>query len=410
MIGKELLNELKDQDVRVGVFKESFPLFFLWHFGWELADFHIEMLEDLGSGKSVLWEMFRASRKTSMARAHAAWTILYSHDPYIVVQSYEDTLSAEWVRGVAQMLCEESIIADYGNTFPFDVKKEDLTKHSVSNFTSTTGVKIESKSLNQVLRGSNAFVDGKSVRPTLLYLDDIDVEKSVKNVRIVDENERKILGETIGALDPLRRRIIFLGNTILTDGIVPRFRERYSEDPNWIVRRQPLFDEKGENVWPEVFTDDVVSTLRSDGMTAFAQNYMLVPYVNGDAVVRRDQIKWVESVGKVTDVRIGVDPAISEKTLSDEFAITVTLTSDGIQHVCECVALREKEKEIVNALGVIKDAYEDYKRQYPDASICVNVETVAYQKVLATALKERHVNVRSITPTKDKVMRLMERQ
>lgn len=126
------------------------------------------------------------------------------------MQSYEDTLSAEWVRGVAQMLCEESIVQDYGHTFPFNVKKEDLTKHSVSNFTSTTGVKIESKSLNQVLRGSNSYVDGKSVRPTLLYLDDIDVEKSVKNVRIIDENERKILGETMGALDPLRRRVIFL--------------------------------------------------------------------------------------------------------------------------------------------------------------------------------------------------------
>lgn len=145
-------------------------------------------------------------------------------------------------------------------------------------------------------------------------------------------------------------------------------------------------------------------------MTAFAQNYLLVPYVSGDAVVRRDQIKWVESVGKVTDVTIGVDPAISEKTLSDEFAVTVTLTSDGIRHVCECIALREKEKEIVNALGVIKDAYDAYKRQYPDASIRVNVETVAYQKVLATALKERHMSVNSITPTKDKVMRLMERQ
>lgn len=77
MIDKELLSELKDQDVRIGVFRESFPLFFLWHFGWELADFQIPMLQDLGGSKNLLWDMFRASRKTSMARAHAAWTMLY---------------------------------------------------------------------------------------------------------------------------------------------------------------------------------------------------------------------------------------------------------------------------------------------------------------------------------------------
>lgn len=47
-------------------------------------------------------------------------------------------------------------------------------------------------------------------RPDLLILDDIDVEKSVRNADIIDNNERKILGETMGALDPTNNRIIFL--------------------------------------------------------------------------------------------------------------------------------------------------------------------------------------------------------
>lgn len=68
---------------------------------------------------------------------------------------------------------------------------------------------------------------GISARPTLLVLDDIDVNKSVSNVDIINSNERKIMGETIGAMDPLKRKIIFLGNTINEDGIVPRFRNRY---------------------------------------------------------------------------------------------------------------------------------------------------------------------------------------
>jgi len=62
------------------------------------------------------------------------------------------------------------------------------------------------------LRGANTYdmQEGMSSRPTLLILDDIDVMKSVTTADIINSNERKILSETIGALDPLKRKIIFL--------------------------------------------------------------------------------------------------------------------------------------------------------------------------------------------------------
>ena len=61
----------------------------------------------------------------------------------------------------------------------------------------------------------------------MLILDDIDVTKSVSNVDIINSNQKKILGETIPALDPLKRKVIFLGNVIAQDGIVPRFWDNY---------------------------------------------------------------------------------------------------------------------------------------------------------------------------------------
>jgi hypothetical protein len=85
---------------------------------------------------------------------------------------------------------------------------------------------------------------GISARPTLLILDDIDINRSVANVEIINSNEKKILGETIAALDPLRRKIIFLGNTIQEDGIVPRFRQRYQETDSRDIFFQPLFSDK----------------------------------------------------------------------------------------------------------------------------------------------------------------------
>lgn len=117
------------------------------------------------------------------------------------MQSYEDVLSGAWVHQVAKMLLDESIIDDYGMIFPLETKKEDLAKKSVSNFECTNGVKIESKSLGQTLRGANQYKRKKTkekggglpTRPDLLFLEDIDVEKSVKNVDIIDDNEKKIL-------------------------------------------------------------------------------------------------------------------------------------------------------------------------------------------------------------------------
>jgi hypothetical protein len=127
------------------------------------------------------------------------------------VQSYEDTLSGAWVREVAKMLMFPRLVEDYGLLFPFDLARDNMAKSSMSSFESTNGVKIEAKSLGKTIRGANTTTkDGQSTRPTLVILDDIDVDKSVRNEEIIDSNEKKILGETFGALDPVRRRIIFL--------------------------------------------------------------------------------------------------------------------------------------------------------------------------------------------------------
>lgn len=109
-------------------------------------------------------------------------------------QSYEQTLSAESVREIAKMLCKDSIVEDYGMLFPFDSKREEMAKKSLSNFETTNGVKVISKASGQTLRGANTY-DMKeeiSARPSLLVLDDIDVFDSVNNVQIINKNESKI--------------------------------------------------------------------------------------------------------------------------------------------------------------------------------------------------------------------------
>ena len=341
----DIQEALKDKVVRVEAMRDSFPLFFAYHFGRKFTDFQKDWLKSLQSNKNTMLIAFRASRKTTMVRGYVVWSIVYKKDTSIIRQSYEDTLSAESVREIAKMLCKPSIVEDYGQLFPFESKKEDLAKRSLSNFEATNGVKIASKSLWQTLRGANTYdmQEGMSSRPTLLILDDIDVMKSVTTADIINSNERKILSETIWALDPLKRKIIFLWNVIQEDGVVPRFWRNYQNNHRRNCFWQALFDKKDNNVRPEVFMDDVIEELKADGKVSRQQNYLLIPSTAGSGVFVREYFDYfllshfedIDSPLKKHDLRVWlfVDPAFSTLDSSDD-AVVLWLAEHKASKAC----------------------------------------------------------------------------
>lgn len=59
------------------------------------------------------------------------------------------------------------------------------------------------------------------------------------------------------------------------------------------------------------------------GEISFNQNMLLVPYAGGDSIVKRHQILY-KTYDTWDKIIIGVDPAISENSRSDDFGIVVT--------------------------------------------------------------------------------------
>jgi len=369
----DIQEALKDKVVRTEAMRESFPLFFAYHFWRKFTEFQKDWLKSLQSNKNTMLIAFRASRKTTMVRGYVVRSIVYKKDTSIIWQSYEDTLSAESVREIAKMLCKPSIVEDYGNLFPFESKKEDLAKRSLSNFEATNGVKIASKSLWQTLRGANTYdmQEWMSSRPTLLILDDIDVMKSVTTSDIINANERKILSETIWALDPLKRKIIFLWNVIQEDWVVPRFWRNYK----WNHRRncywQALFDEKNNNIRPEVFTDDVVEELKADGKVSRQQNYLLIPSTAWSWVFVREYFDYfllshfedIDSPLKKHDLRIWifVDPAFSTSDSSDD-AVVLWVWEHRASKACYLIdwyADTSAPSKTINRIIVMYNAMKD---------------------------------------------------
>lgn len=385
----------------------SFPLFFQYHFWWEdITDFQEEWMYAMQEPNiNVFLEAFRASRKTTIVKWWVVWLICYKKTKYTVWQSFENDASAWSVRDVAKMLMKPSIVRDYWCLFPIKTKKADLAKTSLSNFETTNGIKIQSRSSWQTLRGANDYniEDEQTERPDVLVLDDIDVLRSVMNERVIDKNEHKILNETMGAMDPLNRKIVFLGNTIYEDWVVPRFYKRYKNKSTWRCFRQPLFDENNNNVRSSVFNESVVQQLMDDGDVTFSQNYLLRPYA-GNGIIKRTWLVYTKKMSSYDKIVIGVDPASSTKELSDWFAIVITWWSDGHKDVLGAYNLKGTEKEKDE---VLKFLYNLYKSTW--ASI-INFESVNAYSYLSDDLKAMWVAVNNVNPHKDKVTRVLEKE
>lgn len=397
---------LNHQGARVAYFEHDFPMFYCFHTGKTFAQFQEEWAEALQEDNDVMIIGFRGSAKTTIVRWFVVWCICYKKEPYIVVQSYEHVLSREWVREVAKLLMLPRICFDYGYLFPVSFSREDMAKSSMGSFESTNGVKIESKSLRQTLRWANTTdKQGTSTRPTLLILDDIDVEESVSNDSIIDDNEHKLISETFGALDPTRRKIIFLGNIIKEDGIVPRFEKKYKT--SWTIFRQPLFID-GECVWPEVFTATVIEKLRNDGELAFNQNYLLIPYADGQTIIKRTSIKYAEKAPDGGRVVFGIDPAFSEKTNSDAMGLSIAkhITAEGKKqkYVLDMIEFRWDQK---NEERFCEAVFELYKKHNCSS---INIEANNGGEIIARMLKNKKMVVNVMKATKDKITRLREHE
>ena len=325
---------LQDKAVRIKAMENNFPLFFCFHFWREITDFQLEWMKSMESDNNTFIEWFRASRKTTIAKWFIVWCICYKKRDYILWQSYEEPDSRNNVTDIAKMLFTPTIVEDYGKLFPTETRLEDFNKKTQGNFDTTNKVRVQAKGLMQSTRWLNTFDWSKwqTERPDLLVLDDVDVIKSVMNPNIINQNERKLLGELFGALDPLDHKIIFLGNTILEDGIVPRLRRLYKDNNNRDVFHQPLFID-WQNVRPEVFTEEVIEDAKGNGKIAFNQNYLLIPASSGSGIFMREYFDYfltshfemADSPLTKNDIRrwIFIDPAFSTRATSDDAVVII---------------------------------------------------------------------------------------
>lgn len=263
--------------------QQKADIFILWwcyyyseDFECILADFHYDWIVSMFSWKPTMIEWFRGSIKTSITLAVVTYLITNKAFSFIVWQSFESEASKRNTTQIARKLMNDKLVKDFGVIFSATGSRDELEKRSVWEFDTKNGVKVLATSLGENLRGAVS----KNSRPDLLILDDIDVSKSVTNSEIIDKNFDKITWETFWSLNKKKSKIIFLGNTINSDWVVPRM----ANQKKWIweIFRQPLYTDDGKIAW-SFFTEKMIQEIKEkEWDKAFSQNYLLKPTVSWD--------------------------------------------------------------------------------------------------------------------------------
>lgn len=159
----ELIEELENStpEDRVLFFANPKRFFLWWYYYYpesfkcDLAMFHFEWMYYFScTDLNILNESIRSSLKTEMTKLFVIRSICYKTISYCVWQSNDSDSSEEQVRNISRMLTKTSLVQDYGDFFPFSMKKADFASSGSTNFDTTNGIKVKAKSTQEKIRGA----------------------------------------------------------------------------------------------------------------------------------------------------------------------------------------------------------------------------------------------------------------
>ncbi len=242
----------------------AFSVFYFWkNFKTWIKDFHKELYKFLSWDKSWIIIWFRESWKTAIcALFYIIWCIAYKKKDFILFMAYDSESATDKVLNVSNFLrWDLQLKNDYWLLFD-DLEgkwKDEFNKiKRIDKFISTTWVKVEAVSLKNMKRWKQ-FLNEKweIIRPDLLVADDIDIEESVRNIRIIDENEAKILS---WVLKSIRWKAIFLWNIIAEDWVIQRLENTFKN--HWYTQRISLIEDwkitwAERYVWTKIEADKI---------------------------------------------------------------------------------------------------------------------------------------------------------
>jgi len=238
-------------------------------------------------------------------------------------------------------------------------------------------------------------------RPRRIVVDDLDENKDVMTKTVVEKARTWFFTSLYNTLLPWWKIVILwtiVGNMCMVKYI--------KETKEWKIVEYKAIN-NGKALWEDMWSlEELEKRKREIGSTLFNQEFMNIPIQSENTVIKQEHIRYFdyEEGMKFDTIYMWVDPAISEKTTSDDFAIVICWLLWDKKYILEAVALKWKDKDPFSATNRVTSLYTKWSVNK------VIVETVAFQQVMSKLFKKNHLATMEVTPHRDKVTRLMEWQ
>lgn len=202
----ELVKELiAHQETRIALFEKDVFLFGMYYFTDSFksksAGFHKEWCEYMVKDSHILIIAFRESAKTFWAFVKFIHNIVYRKKRLQMFYCYDKKKSASRLYDIVIALqTNRKLINDFGHLFNGNGNMDEANenqKKSISEFITNNGIKCKSMSIGESPRGEVFFTKDGTFRPDAIFLDDIDVDKSVSSAESIEKTYIWIKGELL---------------------------------------------------------------------------------------------------------------------------------------------------------------------------------------------------------------------
>lgn len=324
------------------------------------------------------------------------WLALYNKKTDIFLVSATISLAENLLRKIRNEIeNNELILKDFG-----DMKSPKWTEGTLIL---SNGVQLTAKGRGFQIRG---------FRPDMVICDDLEDEEVIYSKDQRDKTEHWFYRTLLPALKP-SQGLLYVGTKLHQFALIAKLEKKEEFTKRFY---KALTD--GKSIWEAQFPTEYLKKLKSEmGSYAFEAEYQNNPISLEDQPVKPHMLDDVRIRGEMDSLVLAVDPAISEKTSSDERAF-VLIGRYKDEH--GITGFREVYSETGRwpIYDQVKRIIDIYKKYEPTRVI---IEEVAFQRVyrdilLQEARKEgifipissAELGMGATKRPKDKFTRLME--
>ena len=409
----ELADQMfKDRQVRSAITRQNHFLFFHFYFAhyvkYATAAFQRELfhLSEQPDIRNLFVVAFRGSAKSTIfTMSYPLWAILgQPQKKFVLILSQTQAQAKQHMMNLRRELEANTLLKnDLG---PF---QEEHNEWGASSLVfSQLNARITTVSTEQSIRG----LRHNQYRPDLIIGDDLEDISSTKTREGRNKTYQWLTAEVIPAGDR-STQLIVIGNLLHEDSLLMRLKDDVNEKKiDGVFKEYPLL-EGSKIMWLGKYPtmEDIEDERRkASNEYAWQREYLLQIVPAEDQAIHREWIQYYDAIPPKerlyggymshTEVRIGIDLAISKRDTADYTAMVPGLLfepakgSYRLYILPKIINKRLSFPETVEMCKLLNASYHESEQRYPTFVI----EDVAYQKALPEQLEDE--GIQNVTTTR----------